>query len=141
MASATQSPGMASRILLRLIGVYQRRISPYKGFRCAHSVLHGGTGCSGFAKAAIRDHGLRGAIAPIRQRFRDCRVAMMTLDGQEELKRRQRKDRGGGKFCTWGDAAFCGAEGCCTLTGKAGEAKTGMCGALGSLGALGCCGN
>ncbi|PTX57119.1 hemolytic domain-containing protein [Litoreibacter ponti] len=66
---------MLSRMALGGIWAYQQYISPNKGFRCACSVAHGGTGCSGFAKHAIRDHGLWGALPAIRQRFRDCRAA------------------------------------------------------------------
>ena len=71
--------GNSVNAALLAIRVYQRWISPYKGFRCAHSVLHGGPGCSGYAAEAIRDRGLLGAIRPIRQRFRDCRAAFVTL--------------------------------------------------------------
>ena len=70
---------MVSELALGAIWGYQRFLSPRKGFRCAYSVLHGGTGCSGFAKYAIRDHGFWGAIPEIRQRFRDCRDASRTL--------------------------------------------------------------
>lgn len=70
---------MVSQIALGAIWGYQRWISPRKGWRCAHSVLHGGTGCSGHAKFAIRDRGLWGAIPLIRQRLRDCKAASATL--------------------------------------------------------------
>lgn len=70
---------MVSKLALGAIWGYQRYISPHKGFRCAHSVLHGGTGCSGYAKHAICASGLWGAIPAIRQRFRDCRLASETL--------------------------------------------------------------
>lgn len=40
---------------LGAIWVYQNFISPYKGFSCAHRVVHGGDGCSGFAKTASRN--------------------------------------------------------------------------------------
>lgn len=66
---------MFSKLALGGIWTYQQYISPKKGFRCAYSVAHGGTGCSGFAKHAIRDHGLWRALPAIRQRFRDCRAA------------------------------------------------------------------
>ncbi len=98
---------MVSKLALGAIWGYQRYISPYKGFRCAHSVLHGGTGCSGFAKHAIIESGFWGAIPDIRQRFRDCRSASETLraacpvhsqradddeDDKNRKKRRQRSD-------------------------------------------------
>ena len=78
-ASPTIPLGLSARAALAGIRFYQRRLSPLKGFRCAHSVLHGGPGCSGFAAQAIRERGLLGAIRPIHQRFRDCRAAFVTL--------------------------------------------------------------
>ncbi len=76
---------MLSRLALAAIGGYQRHISPRKGFACAHRVANGGTGCSGYAKTAIADHGLIRAIALIRARFADCR------DAAEELREDRRK--------------------------------------------------
>ncbi|WP_224815492.1 membrane protein insertion efficiency factor YidD [Hasllibacter sp. MH4015] len=121
---------MVSQIALGAIWGYQRWISPRKGWRCAHSVLHGGTGCSGYAKHAIRDHGIWGAIPLIRQRFRDCRDASVTLRAActvhanwaedqagggsprrgSKRRRKQEKQSGGwfGNACDCGDAAFCG---------------------------------
>ena len=58
---------------LRLIDFYQAYISPHKGFRCAHSVVHGGTGCSGYAKQRLKDVGLIKAVPEIRARLKDCR--------------------------------------------------------------------
>lgn len=124
-----------------MIAGYQRWISPVKGYRCAHAVLHGGPGCSGFAQQAIRAHGLWRGLALLRERFRHCRQAMLTLNGEEELKRRQHKNRNDGRWFSWGDAAWCGAEGCCAGTKTVTETKAGFCGALGSFGAIGCCGN
>lgn len=104
---------MFSRMALGGIWAYQQYISPNKGFRCAYSVAHGGTGCSGYAKHAIRDHGLWRALPAIRQRFRDCRTAYneiranctcntsapdekdaqpLSADERAELQRRRRRE-------------------------------------------------
>lgn len=69
----------ASAISLLAIDAYQRHLSPRKGYRCAYSVVHGGTGCSGFAKHAIHSDGLVRAIPRIMQRFEDCRDAARML--------------------------------------------------------------
>lgn len=46
-------------LALRLIDVYQQRISPRKGLVCARNALHGEGGCSGFGgKAAIAGYGV-----------------------------------------------------------------------------------
>jgi len=96
---------MLARTALGGIWVYQNYLSRRKGFRCAYSVRHGGTGCSGYAKFAIRDHGLWGAIPAIRQRFKDCKTAHAELQAacpvhsdqapNEDAKqdKRKRKDR------------------------------------------------
>ncbi|MEJ6389274.1 membrane protein insertion efficiency factor YidD [Gymnodinialimonas ulvae] len=121
---------MVSQIALGAIWGYQRYISPRKGWRCAHSVLHGGTGCSGFAKFAIRDHGLWSALPLVRARFRACREASHTLrancavhaqrnpeDGSGEDGRPYRGSRRGkrkkdGGWTAASDACDCGATGC-----------------------------
>lgn len=122
---------MVSKLALGAIWGYQRFISPYKGFRCAHSVLHGGTGCSGHAKRAIGEHGLWGAIPAIKQRLRDCKTASETLrancsvhanwaeDQASDSPRRGRKrnkqrkdDRGRG--CV-GNACDCTDVGWCAI--------------------------
>ena len=43
---------------LGAIYLYQTIVSPRKGFRCAYSVVYGGTGCSGYVKQIIRQEGL-----------------------------------------------------------------------------------
>jgi putative component of membrane protein insertase Oxa1/YidC/SpoIIIJ protein YidD len=61
------------------IGVYQRYISPYKGFRCAHRVYCRGLSCSEFAQQVIHENGLLNAIPKIRRRFCECREAYVAL--------------------------------------------------------------
>lgn len=67
------------RTTANLITVYQKQISPHKGFSCAHRVLQGGESCSQFVKHAILTHGLGDAIPLIRQRFQACKAANQTL--------------------------------------------------------------
>jgi len=77
------------RFCLGAIAFYQRQISPRKGWRCAHARLHGGSGCSGFARATIARNGLRAATPQIRA----CKLAARTLRNknpapiEEEVKR------------------------------------------------------
>lgn len=65
--------GAASAV--NLISLYQRRISPYKGYACAHRVHHGEMSCSEFAKRAIAVEGLFSALPSIKRRFIECRQA------------------------------------------------------------------
>lgn len=75
-------PGAA--VALTGIAAYQRWFSKRKGFSCAHRVLHGGPGCSGYAKERIREVGLWKAIPDIRQRFAACGDAADTLHIQRQ---------------------------------------------------------
>lgn len=66
-------------LAISFINFYQRRLSPYKGYRCAHRVHHGGLSCSEFVKRAILADGLMQAYPTIRQRFAECRHAYAAL--------------------------------------------------------------
>ncbi len=48
-AIATLSPGIIDSLAIAAITGYQRYLSPYKGFRCAHRVLHQGESCSQYS--------------------------------------------------------------------------------------------
>ena len=157
MGADVRKPGLAAGAALWLIGIYQRWISPRKGFRCAHSVLHGGPGCSGFAKQAIREHGLWRAISRTRQRFRDCRAAMQVLATQQadppggpiteeelETAKRQRKKRANQSWCSKNDCgiAACETPGACCSSGASAKtsAGAGLCAGAGEAGGAGMCG-
>ncbi|GIT92274.1 hypothetical protein JANAI62_27310 [Jannaschia pagri] len=132
---------MLSRTALAGIHLYQRFLSPRKGYRCAHSVVHGGTGCSGYAKFAIRDHGFWQAVPLIRARFRDCAQAYETIKQQDEPQRSGKARRRAEKTC---DTACCGNEACasglpsalCRGGSAAGPSKT--CDANPCDGDIGC---
>jgi len=62
-----------------LITLYQKKISPHKGFSCAHRVLHGGESCSQYIKRTILEQGWGRAIPLIRSRFQACKAANQSL--------------------------------------------------------------
>ncbi len=128
---------MLSKLALGAIWGYQRYLSPRKGFRCAYSLHHGGTGCSGFAKHAIRDKGLWQAAPAIRQRLRDCRAAYAEirakcicrkehaqLDEAEHTGREHRR-RQRNRFCNACDCCSGAGSGLCAPAGgaRAGASK------------------
>jgi putative component of membrane protein insertase Oxa1/YidC/SpoIIIJ protein YidD len=78
---------MLDHAALLAIGGYQRWLSPRKGYGCAYRIAHGGTGCSGFAKRAIAERGLRRALPLIRQRFRECHAAALLAQTDERDRR------------------------------------------------------
>ncbi|WP_342114281.1 membrane protein insertion efficiency factor YidD [Pseudoduganella sp. OTU4001] len=66
-------------ILLAAIKAYQRHLSPRKGYHCAHRVLHGGDGCSGYGYRVIERFGVRLGVALLFRRFDDCSAAMRAM--------------------------------------------------------------
>lgn len=61
------------------IRFYQRRLSPHKGFRCAHAALHGGPSCSAVVRRVIEERGVRRGWPDIIAQFRACRAAHAQL--------------------------------------------------------------
>src|SRR5688500_14088299 len=103
-----------SSLVARLIEAYQRFISPYKGFRCAHRAVHGRDSCSQFAKRVALKRGILALFPLLRRRFTECGVAAQVLE--YETKERVRVDERQRAYSSTescssqiGDAA---AEGC-----------------------------
>jgi putative component of membrane protein insertase Oxa1/YidC/SpoIIIJ protein YidD len=64
---------------LLAIDGYQRFVSPYKGYSCAHGVFHGGLSCSEYGKQVIDQEGVLAGLVLLQQRFRDCSRASQML--------------------------------------------------------------
>lgn len=62
-------------LLLALVRLYQRFVSPYKGFRCAYRVHTGRASCSELGYRALRRHGVIGGLQVLRVRVGRCGVA------------------------------------------------------------------
>ena len=62
----------AALLALGGIGAYQRFVSPYKGFHCAHHACTGGMTCSNYGRFALREYGFFAALPRIRERLHDC---------------------------------------------------------------------
>jgi putative component of membrane protein insertase Oxa1/YidC/SpoIIIJ protein YidD len=67
--------------LVGTIRIYQRFVSPYKGYTCAHRVYCGGDSCSEFAKYALMNYSTMAALKLIKQRLLDCRAVFMAHSG------------------------------------------------------------
>ena len=91
-------------IVIFLIGFYQRFLSSYKGFRCAHAVLHQGPSCSAAVKDIVREHGVLGGLPLTRRRFAQCRAAYRSLQDETEEERRRRRRR------QWNSNACCASS-------------------------------
>lgn len=73
---------LSREIATQAIDLYQHNISPYKGFNCAHRMLHKGDSCSEYVKKLIIEQSLILAIEGSIQRFRDCAEASQKLQHQ-----------------------------------------------------------
>lgn len=70
-----------SSLACRLIGLYQKHLSPRKGFRCAYRVRHERrSSCSQFARRAIDRLGLMPGVRLLRRRLGKCGRASRALD-------------------------------------------------------------
>jgi putative component of membrane protein insertase Oxa1/YidC/SpoIIIJ protein YidD len=85
-AIATLKPGIIDSLAIAAITGYQRYLSPYKGFRCAHRVLYQGESCSQYVKRAVGEKGLLAARQSSRLRFIECNEA------NQIIQERQRND-------------------------------------------------
>lgn len=62
-------------VTIAIIGVYQRHLSPKKGYSCAHRIVHSGDSCSEYLKNVLADKSLFESTLLARQRFRECNIA------------------------------------------------------------------
>ncbi|MFC5472800.1 membrane protein insertion efficiency factor YidD [Paraherbaspirillum soli] len=60
------------KLCLTAITLYQRHLSPLKGFSCAYRICTGGDSCSAFGYRAIERHGIRIGLALLRRRLNEC---------------------------------------------------------------------
>jgi putative component of membrane protein insertase Oxa1/YidC/SpoIIIJ protein YidD len=131
-------PWTPARAVAAAIGLYQRFVSPYKGFRCAHRALNGRCSCSEYAKRVVNRRGVLTLIPLLRRRFTECGVAAQVLDYEARQTRRrvhenQRRSSGSGCSPSFDgtDLANCCAEAACEGLVNGGMACA--CDALGSV--------
>lgn len=74
--------GFFDFIAVGLIVVYQKVISPLKGYSCAHRYRHGGLSCSEYVKQAVLRNGGASAYPDIRSRFQACKSAARDIHRQ-----------------------------------------------------------
>lgn len=70
------APAIVSRatksLALAAIRIYQRVVSPYKGYACAYRVHTGKASCSNLGLRAIQRYGLARGLGVLRMRFAQC---------------------------------------------------------------------
>ena len=95
---------LATRIALGMIDLYQRWVSPRKGWRCAHALHTGRRGCSALGARAIRRHGVWRGLGVLRRRFDACALSHQYLQAQHRIRPNAQAG-----FC---DADCSGLDGC-----------------------------
>ena len=91
--SNVRSTTSMRRIALTAIRLYQRYVSPHKGFSCAYRRHTGRAGCSAFGYRAVRRYGvIRGALL-VRSRTRLCGAVHRDLV-ERRPERRMNAQRG-----------------------------------------------
>jgi putative component of membrane protein insertase Oxa1/YidC/SpoIIIJ protein YidD len=70
---------LTRRAAAACIHLYQKQLSPYKGFSCAYRVLHRSESCSQYTKHLLSELGIGQALPLIQQRFQACKAANQTL--------------------------------------------------------------
>ncbi|RDH45638.1 membrane protein insertion efficiency factor YidD [Zooshikella ganghwensis] len=78
---------MLKSFLVLLIEIYQKYISPYKGYRCAHGVFYKGDSCSCAVRKVIQRRGLIRGYSDIRNQFARCSYAYERLEEEKDKKR------------------------------------------------------
>lgn len=131
------------QVAIASIKLYQRYISPHKGFACAHRVLYGGDSCSGYIKRAIAQNGLLEAWNSAGERFQACKEASLILrsqqseDSESQKQNRQRSENHCQNAITSCECSQFGYEACTLVSCES-------CVALpdcGSLDFISCCGS
>lgn len=77
---------ISSRLAVQAILLYQRYLSPIKGFKCAHRVLHGGDSCSEHGRKLIEAQGVWLGVRLLRRRLLQCRTACQILTDRRESR-------------------------------------------------------
>jgi len=109
------------------INGYQKYISPYKGFSCAHRVATGEVSCSEFVKQAISKNGFFSSVQIILDRFTECKKSAIYLN-ENRAKKDEKKDSKSNKSCTAGDVIACLPTSCGDVgIGSAGRGVSGAC--------------
>lgn len=65
------------------ISLYQKFLSPIKGFSCAYRIYHKTESCSCYVKRIFLEQDLQTAITLTNQRFRDCMLASEFLEPEQ----------------------------------------------------------
>ena len=86
-ANAASHSGLIAALAAWLIGLYQRFLSPHKGYRCAYGVLYGQDSCSQAIKHTVLTNGVLAGLRALCGQFRACKEASLLLLARQEEER------------------------------------------------------
>jgi putative component of membrane protein insertase Oxa1/YidC/SpoIIIJ protein YidD len=66
-------------LVIYFVQIYQKYLSPRKGFSCAYSKLYRDDSCSEYFRKIVKSKGLNKSIPLFQERLRECRVAQIRL--------------------------------------------------------------
>jgi putative component of membrane protein insertase Oxa1/YidC/SpoIIIJ protein YidD len=71
---------MIDCLLIKSINLYQKWISPHKGYRCAYSAYYGGESCSSYGKRIIVEYGWLYFFKHFYGRLAECKYSSVMLN-------------------------------------------------------------
>ncbi|KDM92841.1 membrane protein insertion efficiency factor YidD [Photobacterium galatheae] len=86
-------------IAIRSIRWYQKYVSPYKGYRCAHAAFHGGQSCSQATIEILQTATLTECPAAVLERFSACWAASIQLNQSKRKSKRRRRQEDDDAAC------------------------------------------
>jgi putative component of membrane protein insertase Oxa1/YidC/SpoIIIJ protein YidD len=81
--SSTTVESFATQVAIVSLNLYQKHLSPRKGFSCPHRLLYGNESCSDYVKQALTNQDLRMVLRQMPRRFQACKLAAQTLQRQQ----------------------------------------------------------
>jgi len=97
---------MINKSLIYSIDLYQKYLSPYKGYCCAYKVYHDDVSCSQFTKNSIKELGFCQAMLIIKKRFKDCKIS------SEKIKEEKKECCESEGFKKFDNGVGCVSNGC-----------------------------
>jgi putative component of membrane protein insertase Oxa1/YidC/SpoIIIJ protein YidD len=83
LMTASTVESFATQAAIASLNLYQKHLSPRKGFGCPHRLLYGSESCSVYVKQMLISQDLKTALHHAPQRFQVCRIAAQTLQRQQ----------------------------------------------------------
>jgi len=80
------------RVAIFFIELYQKYLSPLKGYKCAYGAYHGGDTCSKVVKNLVMKYGLIESWPKINKQFLACSMAYQNIKDDKEKNKDKKKE-------------------------------------------------